>query len=133
MPDVLSRVAALRRPVLLVQAARFGLEDYRRAAHLPRLLGPGVPGGPVPGAVAALVLLLELEAALDARRLARAADYRIARHVAILIALTAEARSVRAPAAVVIAPAAVPLSGPDPADPPAQTKASGIDSFLRAI
>jgi len=83
--------------------------------------------------VAALVLLLELEAALDARRLARAADYRIARHVAILIALMAEARSLRAPAAVVTVPAAVPLSGPDPADPPAQTKASGIDSFLRAI
>lgn len=105
-------MAALRRPAMLVQAARLGLEDYRRAAHLPRLLGeaelPLAPG-------AAVARLMEIEAALDARRRARAADYRAARHVAVLVALMGEAGDLRACARGT-----------------AQTKASGIDSFLRA-
>jgi hypothetical protein len=34
-------LAALRRPSLLMRAARIGTEDYRRTVHLPRLLGYG--------------------------------------------------------------------------------------------
>ncbi|MBW7922276.1 MAG: hypothetical protein H3C51_09275 [Rubellimicrobium sp.] len=112
MQDVLSLVAALRRPPMLVQAARFGLDAYRRPAHLARLLGAA---GPLPGPGAAIVHLLELEAALDQRRRERAADYRAARHVAILVAIMGEARDLRACTVA--------------AD---QTKASGIESFLRA-
>lgn len=112
MRDLLEMVAALRRPQLLVEAARAGLDDYCRTAHLPRILGEA---GALPGPRAALEALLELESVLNEGCRARAADYRAARHVAVLIALMAEARSLRTFAAW-----------------PDQTKASGIDSFLRA-
>ncbi|MEL7088895.1 MAG: DUF6477 family protein, partial [Planctomycetota bacterium] len=39
MQDVLTMLQCLHRPRLLMRAARIGAEDYRRAAHLPRLLG----------------------------------------------------------------------------------------------
>ena len=93
MQDVLSMVAGLKRPRLLVQAARFGLDDYRREAHLPRLLG-AVEAPLRPGA--AILRLLELEADMDASRCRRAAEYRVARHVAVLVALMGEARLLRA-------------------------------------
>ena len=38
MIDLNTRLATLTRPRLLVNAARFGVDDYRREAHLPRLL-----------------------------------------------------------------------------------------------
>jgi hypothetical protein len=92
MIDLLGRIALLRRPRLLVHAARFGLEDYVRAHHLPRLLQGRVPAR----SGDALMRLLELEAELDAKRIEKAATYTIAAHVDVLIAIMGEARDLRA-------------------------------------
>lgn len=91
MQDLDSMVSALRRPALLVRAARHGLDDYARHRHLPRLLAGDTPNRPGP----ALIRLLEAEAAMEARRTAKTADYSIARHIELLIALMGEARLLR--------------------------------------
>lgn len=89
-------VAGLNRPRLLVRAARFGIDDYNRNTHLPRLLG----AGHLPRTGESIVRLIDLEADINDRRIAggvgAAADYSIARHVAVLIALMGEARLLRA-------------------------------------
>lgn len=88
MHDILGTLRALRRPPLLIRAARIGLQDYRREVHLRRLLRDG----PLPQSATALIRLLETEAALDEeRRLANSA-YSPARHVEVLIAMMGEAR-----------------------------------------
>lgn len=92
MQDILSMIAGLSRPRLLVQAARFGVDGYNRLAHLPRLLGTLA----LPRSGPAIIRLLEIEAGLNDRRLAQAADYSVARHVEILIAIMGEARQMRA-------------------------------------
>ena len=92
MLDLLSMISMLNRPRLLVQAARFGVDDYDRARALPRLLG--LIEAPRSGA--AVMRLLDLEADLNARRARHAADYAVARHVEVLIALMGEARLLRA-------------------------------------
>ena len=91
MLDLLSLISTLNRPRLLVSAARFGVDDYRREAHLPRLLGLPTPtrGGE------AILRLLEVEADLDARRRLGTADYPASRHVSVLTALLGEARLLR--------------------------------------
>ncbi|SDH52965.1 DUF6477 family protein [Alloyangia pacifica] len=94
MQDIQSLLGALRRPRLLVRAARYGAVEYQRDAHLPRLLG--APGPTRHGA--ALLRLMELEAEIDAGRLARAAGYSAARHVEVLAAIIGEARALQAPA-----------------------------------
>lgn len=81
-------LARLRRPRLLVSAARFGMAAYDRASALPRLLaGPT----PLPGE-GALAALTEIEDAHDAARRAGSTTYSIAAHVEALTALMAEAR-----------------------------------------
>lgn len=92
MLDLLGMIAALNRPRLLVSAARFGVEEYARGAELPRLLKCAGP----PRTGEAIVRLLDLEAGLEARRIVGAADYAVARHVAVLAALLGEARILRA-------------------------------------
>lgn len=92
MQDIRSRVSQLKRPGLLVRAARFGLDDYRRARDLPRLVpGVGAAGhGPV------LIALLETEALEDAARQAQATSYALVRHIDLLTAIMAEARDFEA-------------------------------------
>jgi len=92
MQDVLSALSALRRPPLLIRAARIGLSDYRRAAALPRHIG----AGHLPRAAEALPQLMELEALLERDRVARAVGYRAAHHVEVLVAIMGEARLLRA-------------------------------------
>lgn len=92
MQDILSMLHALRRPALLMRAARIGAEDYRRATHLPRLLGYGV----LPRHGAALMRLIELESELNEQRLSGNTSYSIVRHVDLLIAMVSEARVLRA-------------------------------------
>ena len=92
MEDVLTRVSRLERPQILVQTARQGLTDYYRNRHLRRLLQADVP----PRESDALLRLLDMEAALDFQRRQDRAAYSIARHVEVLIALMAEAASLRA-------------------------------------
>lgn len=90
--DSLRLFDALRRPRLLIQAARIGAQDYRRAVHLRRHLGPG----PLPRPGSALPALMVLEAALDRQRREDAFAYCVMRHVDILIATMAEVRLLRA-------------------------------------
>lgn len=88
MQDILSTLNCLRRPPLLLRAARIGMPDYRRDVHLRRHLGYG----PVPRCAAALARLIEIEADLDRARQIRATEYSVARHVDVLIAVMAEAQ-----------------------------------------
>lgn len=115
MTDPIALLNALRRPRPLVQAARFALDDYVRERALPRLLHR--PDPPAPGP-AVLALLLEAEAAAEARRTAGALDYAPARHVELLAAVMAEARLAGA--------AATAGDGTD------QAKASGMAALRRA-
>lgn len=81
-------LSALRRPMLLVRAARFGLTDYRRDRDLRRLL----PAAPLPSPATAVDQLLAAEEDAEARRREGAATYSVATHVELLVALIAEAR-----------------------------------------
>ena len=92
MKDMNATLNDLRRPPLLIRAARIGVAEYRRAVHLPRHLGQP----PLPGSGEALMRLMEIEADLDHQRQARAAGYSPARHVEVLIAMMGEARLLRA-------------------------------------
>ena len=92
MQDILSMLHALRRPSLLMRAARIGAEDYSRATHLPRLLGYGV----LPRQGSALMRLMELEAGLNAQRVSADTSYSLVKHVDVLIAMVGEARILRA-------------------------------------
>jgi hypothetical protein len=92
MKDILSSLDALRRPRLLLQAARIGAADYRRSVQLPRQLGTG----PLPRSGPALMALMEMEAEMDARRRSGDARYVAARHVEVMIAMLGEARLLRA-------------------------------------
>lgn len=92
MQDPLSRLEALKRPRLLIRAARLGSEDYRRTAHLQRVLGYGL----LPRHAEALTRLLDIEADHEARRKENPASYSLAGHVDVLIAMAAEARILRA-------------------------------------
>ena len=92
MQDTLSRLAELRRPRILMRAARHGAEDYRRTVHLPRLLGYGS----LPGHNQALVSLIEIEDFLNTKRIKQEADYPLMRHIEVLIAILGEARILRA-------------------------------------
>lgn len=109
MKDILSVVEDLRRPKLLLRAARHGADEYRREQHLRRHLG-GHPGGnlrgnsgeqltggqtlPITGA--ALIQLVEIERELNDRRHADDAGYSVVRHVDVMIAMIGEARLLRA-------------------------------------
>ena len=92
MQDILSMLHALRRPALLMRAARIGAEDYRRSTHLPRLLGYGV----LPRHGSALLKLMEMESELNAQRVSGNSSYSLVKHVDVLIAMVSEARVLRA-------------------------------------
>lgn len=94
MTDFAAMFAALRRPKILVRAARSGVLEYRRERDLKRILRgirPGARG-------AALEPLMAEENRLETNRAAGEATYSIQRHVAVLTALIAEARFHVAPA-----------------------------------
>lgn len=92
MQDVLSMLQALRRPPLLMRAARIGADDYHRGTHLPRLLGYGV----LPRHGAALMKLMEIENDLNGQRLTGNTSYSLIKHVDVLIAMVGESRILRA-------------------------------------
>ncbi len=97
MQDPLSRLESLKRPRLLIRAARIGAAEYRRGAHLERVLGYGSK----PRNAEALTRLLDLEADHEARRRENPASYSLAGHVDVLIAMVGEARVLRANRAAV--------------------------------
>ncbi|MDO8882390.1 MAG: DUF6477 family protein [Pseudotabrizicola sp.] len=88
MTEFLARLEDLRRPRLLMRAARFGLSDYRRDRDLKRLVA--CPGSPE----ATVNQLLSQEGKLEENRQRGDAAYSIARHIEVLIALLAEIRLV---------------------------------------
>ncbi|KIN65159.1 hypothetical protein Z946_4059 [Sulfitobacter noctilucicola] len=92
MQDILTMLNALHRPRLMMRAARIGSQEYRRAAHLPRLLGYGV----LPRHGPALMKLMEMEAAMEEQRTQSDASYSLIRHLDALIALVGEARELKA-------------------------------------
>lgn len=92
MKDILTILGGLRRPRLLIRAARAGICDYRRDLHLKRHLGPEI----LPKNGAALMQLIALEAEIDQQRRCGAAAYSLIKHVDILIAMLGEARLLRA-------------------------------------
>ncbi|MCU0908527.1 MAG: DUF6477 family protein [Rhodobacteraceae bacterium] len=92
-------LSALRRPMLLVRAARFGLTEYRRDRDLRRLL----PTATLPSPAAAVDQLLAAEEDAETRRREGAATYSAATHVELLVALLAEARLMARASAVAAA------------------------------
>ena len=93
----------LRRPRLLLCAARHGLADYRRDRDLARILAPDMAAQasgqitPQPTPRWAIEALTRAEAAQDAARRAGTAGYSCLRHVEVLIALLAEVQLCTAP------------------------------------
>lgn len=78
-------LSGLKRPKLLVQAARAGLRDYRRSIHLRKILGSEAL--PEPGA--ALSTLVRYEAELNDARLSQM-NYNPRSHVMVLVAMLDE-------------------------------------------
>ena len=91
MQDIHSLLAAMHRPRLLMRAARIGAQDYRRAGHLPRLLGYGA----LPRHGPALMRLIDIEGELERQRATNDAGYSLISHVDVLIAILGEARALR--------------------------------------
>ncbi|WP_458790559.1 DUF6477 family protein [Yoonia sp. MH D7] len=92
MLDISARIAQLRRPRLLINAARFGLDDYVRDQHLKRILKTDIIPRPAP----AVMQLLDIEYAMNGARVEKQATYSVACHVEVMIALMAEAQILRA-------------------------------------
>jgi hypothetical protein len=88
MTDLARMLNALRRPKILVRAARAGLVDYRRERDLKRLLRQARGAAPAQ----AIGTLLAEEDRLEADRTSGDATYSVQRHVAVLTAILAEAR-----------------------------------------
>jgi hypothetical protein len=91
MRDIHTQVQSLKRPPLLVRAARFGVDEYRRDQHLRRSLSYDR----IPRSGYALIRLLETERVMNDSRIAKHGDYMIAKHVDILVAIMGEAQLLR--------------------------------------
>lgn len=77
------RAQELKRPSLLVRAARIASADWRRARDLPKLLGPTPPRDPLPR-------LLEEEARQNDLRRQGHYGWSMRRHLLLLAAIIAE-------------------------------------------
>ena len=79
------RLSRLRRPSLLMQAARIAAAGYRRDTHLPRWLDT-----PLPATHLALAQLMTLEEEVNVARLIAATGYRPSTHVGLMTAILGE-------------------------------------------
>ena len=111
MMDINSTLRRLRRPPLLVSAARFGIDAYSRERDLPRTLHVAT----APRPAQALVALIALEDEMNAKRLAQAASYSIAHHIDALTAIMTEAKVWRATMGRGLAEADAPAQATAPA------------------
>lgn len=93
MTDLFKTFSSIRRPRMMIRAAKIGLQVYRGDRDLDRILGHKATGA------RAVAELLDHEQNLETRRLTGDATYSIARHVDILIALMAECRWLLTPRA----------------------------------
>lgn len=97
----------MRRPRLLIRAARHGLQDYCRERDLRRLLPPGPHG-----TADTLPRLIAAEAEVEETRRRGDLGYSITRHIELLIALLAEARLAGVTGGVLQAVAGAPRGAP---------------------
>lgn len=95
MTEFADVLRALRRPKILIRAARAGVREYQRDRDLKRVLRTGKTAS----AAQAMSTLLAEENRLETTRASGGANYSIQRHVAVLTAIIAEARILPAPAA----------------------------------
>ncbi len=87
MTDFAHHLAKLKRPRLLISAARHGIEEYNRNRDLKRLFS-----GAAPSPLVAMARLIDTEAALEDARMHGGAAYSVSRHVDVMIAILAEMR-----------------------------------------
>jgi Family of unknown function (DUF6477) len=88
MINPVARLSSIRRPRILVRAARAGVTDYRRERDLKRFMRNPKSTSPQ----VAFETLLAEEGRLEDIRSRGDATYSVQRHVAVLTALIAEAR-----------------------------------------
>lgn len=88
MSDIMQLLGTLRRPRLLISAARHGGEAYNRNRDLKRVLNANA----APSPASAVDSLIAKEAVLEETRQSGDVSYSVTRHVDVLIALMAEAR-----------------------------------------
>ncbi len=88
MPNIEAFLAKLRRPKILVSAARHGLSDYNRKRDLVRLTGQS-PRRPSTSIVESLI---SQEEEIEETRRSGDASYRVSHHIELLVALMAECR-----------------------------------------
>lgn len=93
MTDFQTFLEQVKRPRLLVRAAKLGLAQYNRSRDLKRLVREPV----LPAPERALAKLISEEAALEESRRSGGATYSLARHIDLLIAMMAEARLLPSP------------------------------------
>jgi hypothetical protein len=93
MTEFAALLTDLRRPKILIRAARAGVTDYRRDRDLKRLVRDAKGAAPRD----AILPLLAEESRLEETRTTGGATYNIQRHVAVLTAILAEARQGPAP------------------------------------
>lgn len=90
---VMETISQIRRPRLLLRAARIGTLDYRREAELRHVLSLPAPPPPGPATVRALLDLEEHHETLRTRHSNTPGEpWRAVQHLRVLIALLAEAR-----------------------------------------
>lgn len=94
MSKIHSIASSLRRPKLLVRAARHGLADYNRRRDLGRLTGQN----PRSRSSTIVENLIAQEQQLEAGRQSGDRTYRVAKHIELLVALMAECRLLPKPA-----------------------------------
>lgn len=81
-------LSGIRRPSLLIRAARLGLADYSRTRDLKRIMRVAT----LPAPTRAVRDLIETEAEMEQGRQSGLSTYSVIRHVEVMIALMAEAR-----------------------------------------
>ncbi|SIN92483.1 DUF6477 family protein [Vannielia litorea] len=81
-------LAHIRRPKLLIRAARLGLADYSRSRDLKRIMRVAT----LPAPTRAVRDLIATEAEMEEGRQTGLSTYSVIRHVEVMIALMAEAK-----------------------------------------
>ncbi|MGH1465359.1 MAG: DUF6477 family protein [Cognatishimia sp.] len=92
MQDVMTTLAQLNRPRILVRTAKAAARDYRRDLHLRHYLKTSH----LPRNAEALLTLIEMEQDLNEMRLNKDSTYALIDHVGVLSALIAEAHLMNA-------------------------------------
>ncbi|WP_208350919.1 DUF6477 family protein [Pseudaestuariivita rosea] len=87
MTDLMTFLQNLRRPSLLIDAARFGVKHYKRGKYLRQVLRSDA----VLSHGAALAKLISAEAELEDQRKTGDVAYNCRRHLEVLIAMMGEA------------------------------------------